>query len=200
MDVSLQRTWKISEIVWLVNFIFISLAIPALAQAVNPTPTAFNPSSQRVNLADSLEKSLTTEQENMKQFQEKLNQAQWFEKDIHAEFDSYKIEITAYNSVLMASETPVEELEKIRTNIRMALEHVTARLKELYNERSAIEQAHVKAKEQYALNERQLQEIQTDRTTQGAETQAILKNLYTLTNLLSEKQMFLSVSKCCTQQ
>ncbi|GAK60752.1 MscS Mechanosensitive ion channel [Candidatus Vecturithrix granuli] len=194
MSAFLRKTWKIPEVVWLVNVIFIFLTPPVFAQIVNSTSTALNSLTQKVNLLESLEKSLATEQENMKQFQEKLNQAQWFEKDINAEFNSYKIEITAYNSVLLAPETPVEELENIRTNIRMALEHIIARLKELHNERSAIEQARVKVKEQYTLNERQLQEIQTDRTAQDSrnpEAQAILKNLHTLTELLSEKQNIL---------
>ncbi len=194
MDDSLQRTWKILKIFCLVKVIFLFLVMPVLAQTANPTPTAFNPPPQRTSLLDSLKKSLTTEQESMQQFQEKFNQAQWFEKDINAEFNAYKIEVTAYNSVLLAQKTPVEELEHIRTNIRMALEHVTARLKELHNERSVIEQARVKVKEQYLVNERQLQEIQADRATQDVpdpEIHAILKHLHTLTELLSGKQNIL---------
>ena len=194
MKVARQRTWKILAICWGVTCLLLCLAMPVSAQAVNATPAALNTAPQRVSLLESLQKSLATEQENMRQFQEKLNQAQWFEKDINAEFNAYKIEITAYNSVLLASETPVEELENIRANIRMAVEHVTARLKELHTEHSASEQARIKVKEQYTLNERQLQEIQSDKTTQDSsepETQAILNNLHTLTALLSEKQQIL---------
>ena len=194
MRTMLQKTWNILKMGWLVGVLFFGPASSGLAQNATPTPTILNPAAQKMSLLESLEKNLKTEQESMKQYQDKLNQAQWFEKDLNAEYNSYKIEITAYNSVLLAPETPVEELENIRANIRMALDHVTARLKELNNERHAIEQARVTTKEQYTLNEQQLQEIKADssrQTTPDPETEALLQQLQALTNLLSEKQKVL---------
>lgn len=168
-----------------------------LANAQNPTPTPTTTPvptktpAQQINLKESLEKSLAADQETMKQLEKHLTRAQQFEKDIETELNAYKIQISAYNSVLLAPDTPIEELEKVRENAQTSLKNIAARLKELNQEKSALEQQRVKTEEQYTLNQKQLNEIQTDSSKKPSadpETKVLLEKLQELTDLLSEKR------------
>ena len=185
-------------IVCLIVLLCFSFWVTASAQNAAPvstvTPAPTKTPAQEIDLKESLEKSLAAEQEASKQLEEQLKRAQRFEKDIDTEFNAYKIQISAYNSLLLVPDTPVEELEKVRGNTRTAVERIATRLKEFTQERNTLEQARLKTEEQYTLNQKQLNEIKTDSSKKAKsdpETKVLLEKLQSLTNVLSEKQEIL---------
>ncbi len=171
-----------------------------LAVAQNPSPTpSVTPAptktpSPNVGLKESLEKSLAAEQEKMKQLEEQLKQVQRFEKGFEAEFNAYKIQISAYNSLLLVPEALIEELENVRGNTHTVLENITVRLEEFSQERNTLDQLRLKTEEQHAFNQKQLDEIKTDSSKKAAsdpETKELLEKMQTLTDLFSEERKIL---------
>ena len=159
------------------------------------TPVAAKSPAQEINLKESLEKTLLAEQQNYQQLAEQLQQILFFGKDIEAEINAYKIEISAYNSLLLVSTTSTEELEKVHGNSKSSLDHISARLKELQQQFATFEQLRLKTEEQYTLNQKQLDEIKADGVNQTiAETEitVLLERLQALTRLLAEKQDMLA--------
>ncbi len=162
---------------------------PNKMPTVTPTPT--ETPSQYINLLKSLEKSLLAEQEKTQQLENQRAQMQQFAQKLEAELNAYKIQISAYNSLLLVPDTPIEELEHVRSTVRSALDNIEARLNEFHEGQRALEQERVKTQEQYALNQKQLNEFQSDSPETplaDAETQELLEKLQIFTDLLSEKQ------------
>ncbi len=156
-----------------------------------PTPSPTNTPAQQIDLKESLEKSLITEQDRKKQLKEQFLHAQKTEKEVEAKLNAYKIQISAYNSFPFAPDTPIEELENVRHNAQTELENIATHLKELTQERNSLGQQRIKTEEQYALNQKLLNELRTDSLkmpTVVPETKVLVEKLLEFTDLLAEKR------------
>lgn len=177
-------------------FVLIALLInPVLAQkAENQTP------KNQINhsdLSDSLDKNIQTEKEDIKQLNETLKNVQRLGKSMDVEMNAYMIQIPAYNTLLHAATTEIDDLQKAWLNNRDALEAITATLKELNQKRNVIDQLQIQTNEQYTLNQKKLSEIKS----KSSIIESSLKKLQILTQILSNKQELLDkIKKIHTEQ
>ena len=178
---------------------FASVAHHTSAQNITPvtvsTPEEQKSSGMNTSLKDSLEKTLLAERQNYQQLEVQLQHLLYFRKDIDAEVNAYKIEISAYNSLLLASTSSTEEFETVSGSAKSALDHIGARVKELQKQSSDSEQLRVNTEEQYRLNQQQLESIKADslkHIVNENDMTELLDRLQSLTKLLAEKRELLN--------
>ena len=178
--------FRVVGILWVLMPIWAGMA---LAQPPAPTPPS---QAQQLALSQqSLETTLAAESANLDQLKKWLRDAQQAAKASDAELNAYKIQISSYNSLLLAPTTQLDDLEAARESYRVIADNLAKRLKDLSKQQEAIKQAALQAEEQYALNQKQLTEINTG-NYQDASIRLFLTRLRTLTETLANKRDLLA--------
>jgi len=150
------------------SLVFLSLLVngTGMAHAAQELPTK-GPAdpSQDSDLSQSIDKTLKAEEENIRQLKEQLNQVQSLKETVDRELDAYKLQMSVHGNLLLVSTYEVSDLEGARTDQKVALDSIGTRLKTLREKREAIDQLRTQSEEKYTFNEKQLNEIKTEKPT-----------------------------------
>jgi small-conductance mechanosensitive channel len=142
------------------------------------------------NLKASIENTLKIESENVAKLEKQLADLKASDKNILAEINAYKIQLSNYTNLLVSPKAQVEDIEKAWANTKAALTAISERLKDLTQKRAAAQQLLEQTMTQYDLNVKQLLEMNTD-VSNVSETQALVEKLQALIRRLSEKIKYL---------
>jgi hypothetical protein len=154
-----------------------------------PTKRPAGPSQHR-DLSQSIEKTLRTEEENIRQLREQLNQVQGLKETVDRELDAYRLQMSVHGNSLLLPTTEISDLQKARTDHQVTLDTIAARLRKLSEKRDAIDEVQRQTEEKYTLNEKQLAEIKAE-ATKDASAKTRLGQFETLLQLISSERQII---------
>lgn len=146
-----------------------------------------------LDLEQSLEKTLHSEEQSLAQLHIQFEHVRQIEKNLETELNAYKIQISAYNNLLLVPGIPLDELGNVREHALIVTEELALRLKEFLKARDALEQLRTQTEQQFLLNQEQLNDITIDTSAQpkNAQLTVTLSTLQQLTARISEKRQLL---------
>lgn len=142
-------------------------------------------------LRASVEEALKTELKNIENLKNQRSQAERLKKSILETMNAHKIQLPILNNLLIQPETPVKDLEKSWLEIQTTIRELSENINEHTSKQSNIASLLNQNREQVALTEKQIAEIQSTSALVG-EISGISDQLHLLLTHLNEKQDLLA--------
>lgn len=143
---------------------------------------------------DVLKASITEARQNelkdIENLKKQLNEVKQSQKTTQENIAANKIQLPIYNNLLLQPEIPIQELEKAWLEIQDTVRTLSEQITDFSTRKNAVAQRLNQNREQVALTEKQIADIQPDDAA-GKEISTIKEQLQVLLNQLSEKQELL---------
>jgi len=139
------------------------------------------------HLKESIQGTLDTEKQLLKDLREKLDLAKKLQKSFGIELDVYRIQLSAQNNLLLMSQANLNELEKARADSTVTLDILNKRLDNLKKEAESFPQQNKRTVKQLNANQQYLDELKNQPSKSG-EGQSLESDLRQLVKILSAKQ------------
>jgi small-conductance mechanosensitive channel len=146
--------------------------------------------AQIAEIEKTLKTTIETQQKAVTQLQEQFKDVQSRQKFLTTELNAYKLQLSAYKSMLLVSETNTEDLEQALADSALALNTINERLNKVIEKSKAVEKLRPQTNEQYMINQTQLKEFGYE-GSKGPEARAVTEDLQLLAKTLSEKRSLL---------
>jgi potassium efflux system protein len=135
----------------------------------------------------SVDEALKAELKNIENLKNQLTQAGQTKKKVFEDINAYKIQLPIFSNQLIQPETTIKELEKSWLEIDTAIRDLSEPINEISAKQKNLTSLLGQNKDQMALTEKQIAEIQSD-TAAGDAISSITGQLKILLQSLSEKQ------------
>ncbi|MDM8549529.1 mechanosensitive ion channel [Desulfobacterales bacterium HSG2] len=138
----------------------------------------------------SIEATLKAESENISELKNQFGDLKELDKGISEQMNAYKIQLSNYGNLLVSPKVRIEDMEKAWAAGKIAEESISQTLKDLAQKHDAVTRLLEQTEEQYALNEKQLLEIDTE-VSNISDMEPVIDNLQRLVRILSVKINYL---------
>jgi len=166
-------------------------SIDASVSTVHPNAIIRKPvqvNTQYLELSQSLEKTLRVENDSLKLLRKQIIDLQQSEKSFDEQINSHKIRISSYSNMVGLLTTRVDDLESALITCQTILGSIDSQRKTLSEKNKSIENQFAKTSDQYAMNQKQLNEIKVESAIDYVSvTEVLVENLETLTWILKDK-------------
>ena len=161
------------------------------AQPADPPPANAPPAESNhvdyLELSRSLKKSYTDEYLEIDGLRKETLGLEQSENAADLELNTYQVQISTHNNLLLSPAATKEELEKAQSTHLETVYKVNQRLKELKEKNESINQNLIKTQERYSTIIEQLDKIKEQKASQPG-LEALIKQLNTLAELLLKKK------------
>ncbi len=133
-----------------------------------------------------LEMTIATEKESIAKLTAELSRIEQWEKTIASDINAFNMKLSSYGNLLISPDAQAGDIEKAWAGHKAALDRMTVQLEESRAASAAISQMLAQANEQYDLNQKRLQEINTE-SESAVETQKMVERLQDSLRIISQK-------------
>ena len=164
---------------WMCLLAILLLLGASTAYPQNETPASKQAPSQYIDLKQTVQAALQSEKKNLSSVEKSLQEHETRSRDLIAELDLQKIQLSATGNLLLAPGTRIDDLEKAWLGIRTTIEKLDGSQADLKERLDAVQKLAQQLTEQKASAEQQLKALKTDEG-HTPETQALIGDLNTL--------------------
>ena len=149
------------------------------AYARDETPASKQAPSHYTDLKQTVQAALQAEKKNLSSVEKRLQDHETRSRDLIAELDLQKIQLSTTGNLLLTPGTRIDDLEKAWLGIRTTIEKLDGSQADLKERLDAVQKLAQQLTEQKASAEQQLEVLKTDEG-HTPETQALIGDLNTL--------------------
>lgn len=149
-------------------------------------------------LSPIIQDTLASENAQIQQIKEQIRTAGQIDIDLITELKAYSVQQTAYESLLLLTEAPIEDLKRALAGNRIALDRIAGRLNELASNRDQAIQALNDTREKLNRHEEELARLKSEQS-KNPETRQLIKDIRLLiTALYAKRELVKKVDRAYT--
>ncbi len=175
---------------WMLLLAILLLLASSTAYSRDDAPASKEAPSRLTDLRQTVQAALQAEKKNLSSIEKSLQGHENRSRDLIAELDLLKIQLSTTGNLLLAPGTRIDDLEKAWLGVRTTIEKLDGRQAELKEQLDAVQKLAQQLTEQKASAEQQLEVLNTDKR-HTLETQALISDLDALIRIQGQRVQML---------
>lgn len=168
----------------LIFFVFILLG------AFNQWVSAAENAALNLGLAETIASSIESEKAGLEDLKQRLKRTKESREAFISELSVYKIQHTAFESLILQPQVRLDDLENALKQTRMAVTNIDARAREIQQNQASVNHLHQQNEKQLKINGEEQQQLKKE-TQLSTEPKLYLRSLGKLINIFNEKDRIL---------
>ncbi|WP_373500375.1 mechanosensitive ion channel domain-containing protein [Desulfococcus sp.] len=187
---------RILTFTWLAGLFRVVLFLLAVSGAAHAdpdetsSPALSSPSDASKDIRNLVEASLTTQSDDIKDLKAKLSSLEEYEKAINATLSAISIQQTAHTTLLLASESDLQQIIQAKTDNDAAIANLSGLMDKLRIDMSSTGTRLAQAEELILMNQKDLSTVQ-EGMPETPLTAKLIRKIRTLDDLLTTKKNLL---------